>query len=333
MRIAVLAAGGHTGRRVVDALRRRGADVVPLTRKDCDARDRAAVRAKLRGADGIVNLAGPFLANGLAPVMAARDEGIPYVDTTGEQAFMSMVRDATSARDPPVVNAMAYEYALGDLAARAHFPEGGDALHVLYRNRGTQPSAGTKKSILRVMGARTLSYEEGKLVHVQAARWSRTFPTADGPRTGMSFAGGEVLTVPTHTPFRTVRTYVATTPANAKRAKLLAPLARVALRGALLRAAERYVDAKHRAPENERARGEVHLVAEPSRRHVVVTTPDPYVATAELAAEAVVRLVGRTEGGALAPAVAFDARDMLDSLAKTLSGLGVTAFTPRGPKE
>jgi short subunit dehydrogenase-like uncharacterized protein len=351
-RIAVLGAGGHTGRLVVEALRRRAAEVVALTRRDAeagvsdgprlldavprngvDASDPSSVRAALAGCDGVVNLAGPFLRTGLAPVLAARDVGIPYVDTTGEQAFMAQARGVIRATDAPVVNALAYEYAFGDLAARVFFPKGGEALHVLYRNRGAQASAGTKKSILRVMGAPTLAYEDGSLVRVGAARFVRTFETAEGDRTGISFAGGEVLTVPTHTPFRTVRTYVASSPANARRAKWLAPLARVALRGPVLRAAERFVDARHAPPSNERARGEVHLVAQPGGAHVVVMTPDPYVATAEAAAEGIVRLVGRRAGGVMAPAVAFDARSFLAAMEEAMPGFRVAPFTRRGPKE
>lgn len=332
-RIAVLGAGGHTGRLVLDALRRRGADVAPLTRREVDAQDADAVRDALTGCDGLVNLAGPFLRSGLAPIVAARDAEVPYVDTTGEQAFMARARALVRPSDAPVVNALAYEYAFGDLAARLHFPQGGEALHVLYRARGTRPSAGTKKSILRVMGAPTLAFEQGALVRARAARWSRAFETAEGVRVGVSFAGGEVLTVPTHTPFRTVRTYFASSPGKARAARVLAPLARVALRGVVLRAAERIADARHVPPSNERARGEVHLVAEPDGAHVVVTTPDPYVATAEAAAEGILRLVGRREGGAMAPAVAFDAGGFLRMMENAMPSFGITPFTRRGQKE
>ncbi|HVM44880.1 MAG TPA: saccharopine dehydrogenase NADP-binding domain-containing protein [Candidatus Thermoplasmatota archaeon] len=328
MKVAVLAAGGHTGRMVVEQLRARGADVRPLTRREADAGDRAAVRAAIAGCDALVNLAGPFLRTGLAPVEAAIDARVAYVDTTGEQAFMAQVRERLDARaraeGVAVVNAMAYEYALGDLAARAFFPEGGDALHVLYRSPGARASAGTKKSVLRVMGAPTLAFEGGRLARAHAARHRRTFPTRDGPRTGASFAGGEVLTVPAHTPFRTVRTYVATR--HPGRARLLAPVARIALRGALLRAAERLVDATHHAPSNDAARGEVHLVAEPSGRHVVVTTPDPYLATAHVAAEGALRLARAGEAGVLAPAQAFDASDFLESMRKAVPGFDAAPF-------
>lgn len=333
-RVVVLGASGHTGRLVVGALKRRGAVVDALARSTGgpDVRDRTAVRMALAGADAVVNLAGPFLRQGLAPVQAAIDAGVPYVDTTGEQAFMRKVDLALQrpARDAgvPVVNALAYEYAYGDLAARAFFPEGGDALHVFYRNIGAAPSAGTKKSILRVLASPTLAYEDGVLRRAPTGRWRRTFSTERGERLGLSFAGGEVLTVPRHTPFRTVRTYIQTNPKNARLSRALAPAARVALHGPVMALAERIVDARHEAPQNAEARGEVHLVAEPGGRRVVVSTPDPYVATAEIAAEGAMRLAARKgHGGVLAPAEAFDAREMLDAMRAAMIGFGVAEFT------
>lgn len=326
----MLGASGHTGSRVVDALKRRGADVRALTRKDADASQKASVRQAIQGADAVVNLAGPFLRNGLAPVEAAIEARVPYVDTTGEQAFMAQVRErlhgAAQEARVPIVNALAFEYAFGDLAAKRHFPKGGDALHVLYRPRSTAPSAGTKKSMLRVFAAPTLSYEEGKLRSISYGRYQKSFPTAEGPRSGAAFAGGEVLTVPRHTPFRTVRTYYQTKPSTARAARVLGPLARVALRGPVLRFADRRVDAKHQPPANAKARGEVHLVAEPSGEHIVIETPDPYVATAEIAAEGALRLVGAARAGVLAPAEAFDAQEMFDAMRKTMPAFHVERF-------
>lgn len=316
-RIAVLAAGGHTGKMVVEALKRRNADVTPLTRLDCDARDLASVTRAVSGCDAMINLAGPFLRNGLAPVEAAIDAGVAYVDTTGEQAFMRLVRDRLQERAAiarvPIVNACAFEYAFGDLAAKAFFPKGGDALHVLYRPRSAAPSAGTKKSMMRVFAAPTLSFEEGRLKVISYGRYQKTFLTADGPRMGVAFAGGEVLTVPRHTPFRTVRTYFQTRPQASRTAKALGPLARFALKGPLLMLGDRIIDARHRDPRNEKARGEIHLMTDVGD-HVVVLTPDPYDATAHMAAEGALRLARMKRGGVLAPAEAFEPNVIFDAM-------------------
>lgn len=347
MRVAVLGATGHTGALLVPALRERGAEVIACGRdaarlrklegagvstRALDVGDAAALDALFAEVDGVANLAGPFLATGLGPAEAAIRAGIAYVDTTGEQAFMHEVRtrlhDNALAAGVPIVNALAFEYSFGDLAARAFFPEGGDALHVFYRPRRTQASAGTKKSVARVMASRGLGFEDGQLVPQGAARHRRSFDTRDGARLGLSFPGGEVLTVPRHTPFGTVRTYVPTSPRNARLAPVLAPLARLALRGPVLQAVERAIDRRHRAPDNAAAKGEIHLVTR--ERHVVVHTPDPYVATAHVCAEGLARLVAGTARGVLSPAEAFDARDMLAVLQARMPGFEARVFSSGG---
>lgn len=334
-----MGATGHTGRLLVPALKERGATVVACGRdaaalaklgvesRIVDVYDVASVRDALSDVDAVANLAGPFLATGTATVEAALRRGIPYVDTTGEQAFMARVRAEFDERSRklgvPIVQALAYEYALADLAARAHFPEGGAALHVLYRSRGAQGSLGTKKSVLRVMSAPALGYEDGALVRELPAAHRRRFKTAQGERDATSFPGGEALTIPRHTPFRTIRSYV---PArNPLAAKLLAPLARVALHGPVLRAAERRLERTHREPKNGDVQAEIHLVSEGPARRIVLHVGDPYVATAELCAEGVLAIANRTGGigGVLAPSQAMDASKVLDALSRRLPVLRI----------
>lgn len=342
-RIVVFGATGHTGPLTVAALRARGAHVVACGRNrdalgrldaasetrvvDVHARDE--VREVVRGADGVANLAGPFLETGHVPIEEAVAHGVPYVDTTGEQAFMLQARErhhaAAQAAGVPVVNAMAFEYAFADFATHAHLPDGGETLHVLYRQRGAQGSAGTKKSIVRVLAAPALGHEKGHLVSATPGARTHRFATRDGWRDGISFPGGEILTVPSHTPFRTVRTYVPGPASRARTVRVLSPLARTLLRGPVLRAVERVVDARHEPPRNERARGEIYLDA--GARHVLIDTPDPYVATGEVVAEAITRLArdGARDhrAGVLAPAEALDAREILDALTKRMAAFGV----------
>jgi hypothetical protein len=175
------------------------------------------------------------------------------------------------------------------------------------------------------MGAPSLGYEDGKLRPVPPAKFVRSFVTSQGERTAISFPGGEILDVPRHTPFRTVRTYV---PAkNAKLSQRIAPVARVLLRGPILRAAEAYVDARHRAPRNERASGEIHLVTRED--HLVIRTPDPYLATAEVCAEGILRLVKSALPGVLAPAEALPPEEMLDAMARRMPEFSVRPFTAK----
>lgn len=326
MRVVVLGARGHTGRLVVPALEARGVDVAAHGRK-VDVKDASAVREAVRRADVVVNLAGPFLATGAVPIEACLRHGVPYVDTTGEQAFMRLVQrryhDRAVAAGTPVVNALAYEYALADLAVAAFWPEGGDALHVLYRSRGTRGSRGTKKSVVRVMASRALGFEAGRLARVPMAAHTRRFATAEGPRDAASFPGGEALQVPRHAPFRTVRSYVPARPGRALATRAAAPVARLLLRGPVLRGVERLIDRRHVAPQNEGARAEVLLEAEGPTRRMTLHVGDPYTVTAELVAEGAMRLAGSSRGGVLAPAEALDASMMLATLSRRVPSFRV----------
>ena len=113
--VAVYGAGGHTGRFVVDELRRRGLAVVAVGR---DARtlpagvpgraaaidDDWALREALAGCGVVINCAGPFLDTAEAVVQATIDVGASYLDVTAEQASAMAVfeRFDAPARDAGV---------------------------------------------------------------------------------------------------------------------------------------------------------------------------------------------------------------------------------------
>lgn len=340
VRVAVLGATGHTGRLLVRVLREREHDVIACGRnpeslaklkgigvetRTLDVRQRERVHDALTDVDAVANLAGPFLDTGDAAIEAAITRRIPYVDTTGEQAFMYAARakhhEAARLAEVPIVNAVGFEYAYADLAAHALFPEGGDELHILYRPRHAGGSAGTKKSIARVMASTSRGHENGRLVTQTYASHTHRFATLDGPRDGISFPGGEILTVPSHTPFATIRTYVPGPASRARTWRAIAPLARIALRGAVLDLVERAIDARHEPPDNEKARGEIYLTAQRNgvERHALVATPDPYLATAEIVAEVLDRIRRKPHAyGVIAPAQAVDAADTLDALRRRM---------------
>ncbi|MCH2395195.1 saccharopine dehydrogenase NADP-binding domain-containing protein [Oceanibaculum sp.] len=97
--IAVLGAGGHTGRFVVAELERRGVTVRPFTRSShftpigreetpCAVLDFSQpddLARALAGADAVINCAGPFLDTAEPAVEAAIRAGIPYLDLAAEQ--------------------------------------------------------------------------------------------------------------------------------------------------------------------------------------------------------------------------------------------------------
>jgi hypothetical protein len=110
--VVVYAASGYTGRLVCESLTKLGVPFVAAGRSqsrldevaremrarggECSARavehTSAGLRGLLRGAQVVINTSGPFSLLGRQVVQAALDEGVHYVDSTGEQDFMLEVR-------------------------------------------------------------------------------------------------------------------------------------------------------------------------------------------------------------------------------------------------
>lgn len=133
--IAVLGAGGHTGRFVVAELERRGMSARPMTRggrftpiggaetacRTLDLSRPDALARALAGADAVINCAGPFLDTAEPAVEAALLAGIPYLDLAAEQvtALRLFERYDGRARGAgiTIVPAMAFFGGLADLLA------------------------------------------------------------------------------------------------------------------------------------------------------------------------------------------------------------------------
>lgn len=133
--IAVLGAGGHTGRFVTAELERRGVTVRPFTRSGrltpigggpsaCRMLDFSQphdLARALAGADAVINCAGPFLDTAEPAVEAAIRAGIPYLDLAAEQVTAQRLferYDAPArAAGTTIVPAMAFFGGLADLLA------------------------------------------------------------------------------------------------------------------------------------------------------------------------------------------------------------------------
>src|SRR5438309_820489 len=105
--IGLLGATGYTGKLVAAELasrrlpHRRGArDPEKLAALPAvagaepfvvDVGQRDRLDAFLDGLDAVINTVGPFVELGLPVVEACADAGVPYVDSTGETAFMAEV--------------------------------------------------------------------------------------------------------------------------------------------------------------------------------------------------------------------------------------------------
>jgi hypothetical protein len=329
--VAVFGAYGHTGRFVVAELGERGH--VPLllgrdpdrlraaARPGFEARrasvdDPASLDRALRGADAVVNCAGPFASTAAPVVEAALRAGVPYVDVAAEiEANLdTFARFGERARAAGivVVPAMAFFGGLGDLLVTAAMGDwaAADEAHVAYGLSSWHPTAGTLAagavSRQRRHGRR-VRYTGGRLEHhddeLPTLEWP--FPAPLGPRRVIGeFTMADVVTVPSHLDVPEVRTYMAAEAAADLASASSAPTA-VDERG---RSAQTFVV-------------DVVVRSGGAERRAVATGRDIYAVSAPLAVEAVERiLTGRTRTTGVASAGAvFNAPDFLRALSAHLS--------------
>jgi short subunit dehydrogenase-like uncharacterized protein len=342
--VAVLGATGYTGRLVCEQARELGLPLRLVGRRRealealagegeeirvADAGSERELIEAFEGAAVVASLAGPFLEVGPRPVAAAIAVGAHYLDTTGEQAFARLVHEgfAESAEERGVVllTAFGFDYVPGDLAARLAAGDGDDLDEVIaaYSVQSMGTSAGTRRTIARVMRQPTVAYEDGKLVPSRFAATTRRVRFPFGEKHVVEWGGTEPLTVPRHTRVRRVRSYF-------RAPRLAAPLGRLApLAAPLVRLSARV---GHDPSPERRARGRFTVVAEargPSvRRRATLTGSDSYGLTALLIAGGAQALRnGEVRGaGALAPAEAFDARALAERLAPLLEIASVEEF-------
>src|SRR5919199_1035368 len=296
--LAVLGATGYTGGLVVERARALGLPVRLVGRRRdaldamahagedvrvADARDERSLRDAFDGAAAVASTAGPFADNGYAPLAAAIDRGAHYLDTSGEQGFSRIVYDDFGGRAEAAgvvaLTAFGFDFVPGDLAARiaADGLEPLDEILVAYSVAGTAVSAGTRRTIARVMASDHVAWEGGRRIASRFGASTRTVRFPFGEATVIEWSGTEPLTVPRHTKTQRVRSYVRAPRFVAKTggiAKLAAPLVR--LTGHLGRGPS----------EQRRAKTRFAVVAEShgpnGSRRVAVTGSDIYGLTALL---------------------------------------------------
>lgn len=321
--VALLGATGYTGRLVAAELARRGIDhrlggrsadrlaQVPSTgvRHVVDIGDPASLDRFLDGVGVLITCVGPFAQHGMPVVEAAVRTGTPYVDSTGEFAFMAQVyarfRDAAS----PVVPACGFDYIPGDLAAAIAVEEldgVADEIDVLYRLRGGKPSRGTARSAVGALGSASVT---PRRIVLQGP---------DGPLSAVQVPWGEQVTVPLHVPNARVRSGIVAPDAFTRAAAFAAPVA--ALTSPLTRAAapllHKLVDRMKEGPDEQTRGNAQSLVVAEARRgdrsaRVAVDCRDAYGLTARLLVEAAQQIGGT---GAQAPAQALSPRAFLDAV-------------------
>jgi short subunit dehydrogenase-like uncharacterized protein len=224
-------ATGYTGKLTAEALVRRGARPV-LAGRNADALH--ALNADLGGGcevavadvsrpetvdaltrDGgvLVTTVGPFAHYGAPAVEAAIANGVPYLDSTGEPAFIRQVFEEHGPRSrAPMLTAFGYDYVPGNLAAAVALDRAGDAatrVDVGYYATGKAGfSAGTFASLTTVK-PEGFAFRDGAVVDERGARHVRSFDVDGDQRDAVSVGSSEHFTLPRLAPgLREVNAYL-----------------------------------------------------------------------------------------------------------------------------
>jgi short subunit dehydrogenase-like uncharacterized protein len=231
VRIVLFGATGYTGQLTARVLARRSGDVADgattvlagrngvrlaalaaelggeVETAVADATDEGQVRDLVGPGDVLISTVGPFARLGMPAVRAAAGNGLTYLDSTGEPAFVRRVRDElgrTAARTgATLVPAFGYDYVPGNLAAELALREAPAATRVrvgyFIQGQGSA-SGGTSASGAGMMLDPAYAWRGGRLVGDRMASRVATFDVGGRPRQGISLAGSEHLWLPARHP-------------------------------------------------------------------------------------------------------------------------------------
>jgi len=300
-RVAVMGAGGHTGRFVIAELLHRGMTPIPCDRAtDLDL--------AFRGADAVINCAGPFAATAASAIEHAIRAGIPYLDVTAEVEVVTDTFASYADASIPIVPAAAFYGGLGDLLATAAMGDrpAADHLTIAYALSSWRPTQGT-----RATGRVSAQRRNGRRIAYTGRRLQ--FREGDAPRTEWTFPApigtrpviGEVTmadsaTIPTHLDTPEISTYMSSNALDDLSAS--DPSGPVA------------VDEHGRSAQTFLV--EVVARSGGTERRAVARGRDIYAVTAPLVVEAAVRILGGAgdTAGVASVGARFDAADFLGSL-------------------
>jgi hypothetical protein len=308
-RIAVMGSSGHTGSFVVAELQRRGVVPIPCGRAtDLDL--------ALRGADAVINCAGPFAVTAGPVIESAIGAGIPYLDVTAELEVVTDTFASYAEAGVPIVPAAAFYGGLGDLLATAAMDgwPAADHLTIAYALSSWRPTAGTRATgrvSAERRDGRRIAYADHRLQFRpgDAPRTEWTFPEPVGTRPVIAeFTMADSATIPTHLDTPEISTYMSSNAVE----DLHAPDP----------SGPEAVDERGRSAQTFLV--EVIAQAGGADRRAVARGQDIYAITAPLVTEAAMRiLAGAGDAvGVASVGARFDAQDFLESLSPAHLTLG-----------
>lgn len=316
--IAVYGAAGHTGKFVVNDLRRRGLPVIAVGRdasrlpagvpgRTATIDDPAALDRAFAGCSVIINCAGPFMDTAGPIVEAALRTGCSYLDVTAEQGSAKAMFDKydkpARAAGITVIPAASFFGGLADLLAGALVGDGhADEITTAMALDHWWPTAGTRRTGERNHTPRMM-VKDGQLAAMalpaRKIDWTFDMPFGAQPMVELSFS--EIITISRHISVGALHSYLNT--ASLDELRNAATPAPAAIDGDG-RSAQRFVM-------------EVVAVNSKGRHRAIASGQDIYAVSAPIVVEAAARMLESSfdRRGALALAQAFDARDFLNAIA------------------
>jgi len=323
-RAVVIGATGFTGSLVAAELGRRGIPAL-LTGRSRERVDALAARVDaadveavdvtrpesilsvLRRGDVVINCAGPFSKLGEPVVAACVRSGAHYLDTTGEQRFISRIADRyhDAAADAGVViaSAMAFEYALGCYAAEeaaAGLERPLRSIDMTYAWPGGTAAAsrGTRHSVLRVVRDGGVAHRSGARVEARAGSRARTVDVGGGRRRrAIWFPAGEIVILPRTLEVSRVDAWMVVAPALARLLPWVVPVLPT-LASLISPVHGRLIDRGPEGPTDAQRATSRYLIAaevigaDGTGASVALRGTDPYGITAALAVAGAAALLG-----------------------------------------
>lgn len=224
--ILVFGATGFTGRMVVRELVARRLPVRIAGRSEerlkkladqhgglewavADVEDAPSVSRAAENCELLVTTVGPYSWWGHIAADAAIEHSIPYVDITGEPAFVRRIFDEYGPRAEragvAMLPAMGYDYVPGNLAGALALEAAGEeatGVDIGYfmtseTSRSlTSLSGGTLRSLRASSSAMQYGWRGGKLVEERGAKRVLKFPFGDRTFTAISIGGTEHFSLP-----------------------------------------------------------------------------------------------------------------------------------------
>jgi short subunit dehydrogenase-like uncharacterized protein len=178
-----------------------------------DVKDPASVPRAADGASVLVTTVGPYTWWGHIAADAAIDQGIPYIDITGEPGWLRKLFDEYSPRAAeagvPMLPAFGYDYVPGNLAGGIALERAGDAarrVDVGYFLTGQNSrsvksfSGGTLRSLRASSNEMQFAYSGGRIIEQRGAKKVIPFQLGSRKATAISIGGTEHFTLPRISP-------------------------------------------------------------------------------------------------------------------------------------